>query len=143
MTMSTALLLAAIVAVVGLVIWYRRSRDNDRFAGIVARHRETAKISSHAELIDGRNHIPVALTLEQEQICYENEDIDAKLDISMIDEVEYASDLLTGTTANGSVLRLRAHGRAVEFVLDKVSAEKWSHLLPPHRIDEAGSVHAV
>lgn len=143
MTMSTAVLLLAVVAVAALVVWLRRSRENGRFAGIVARHRLTAKISSRAELIDGRNHIPVALTLEPGQICYENADMDATLDIDKIDEVEYGSDLLTGGVANGAVLRLRAHGRAVEFVLDIASAEKWSRLLPPHRIDEAGHVHAV
>lgn len=133
----------AIVAVAALVWWYRRSRLNDSFDGIILRHRPTAKISTRAELVDGRNHIPVALTLEQGQIFYENEDLNATLDIDQLDEVEYATDLLTGAIKNGAVLRLRAHGRAIEFVLDRTSAEKWSELLPPHRINESGHVHAV
>lgn len=65
------------------------------------------------------------------------------LDIDQIDEVEYGSDLLTGGIASGAVLRLRAHGRAIEFVLDLATANKWSELLPPHRMDQIGHVHAV
>jgi len=41
------------------------------------------------------------------------------------------------------VLRLRAHGRAIEFILDMATARRWSELLPPHRLNEAGHVHAV
>lgn len=126
-----------------LAWWYRRSRVHDTFESILARHRPTAKVSSRAELVDGRNHIPVALTLEQQQIFYENHDFDAMLDIDQIDEVEYGSDLLTGGIATGAVLRLRAHGRAIEFVLDMATARRWSELLPPHRMDELGTVHAV
>lgn len=143
MTWNVALLLIAAVALVGLVLWFRRLHENASFDGIMLRRRATAKISSRAELVDGRNHIPVALTLEQAQICYENVDMNASLDIAEIDEVEYGSDLLTGGIAKGAVLRVRAHGRAIEFVLDMPTAEKWSHLLPPHRIDQLGHVHAV
>jgi hypothetical protein len=100
-------------------------------------------IVSHAQLIDGRNHIPVALTLEPQQISYGNRDLDGSIDIGQIDEVEYGSDLVTGGIADGAVLRLRSHGRAIEFVLGMVDAEEWSHRLPPHRSNEAGHVHAV
>jgi hypothetical protein len=130
-------------ALAALVWWYRRSRLNDGFDLILTRHRPTAKVSSRAELVDGRNHIPVALTLEQQHIYYENSDLDATLDIDQIDEVEYSSDLLTGGIATGAVLRLRAHGRAIEFVLDMAAARRWSELLPPHRMDQIGTVHAV
>ena len=136
------LLLSALVAVAALVWWFRRARANDSFEGILQRHRPTARVSSRAELVDGRNHIPVALTLDPERIYYENRDLDAMLDIAQIDEVEYGSDLLTGGIATGAVLRLRAHGRAIEFVLDMASARKWSELLPPHRLDQIGHVHA-
>lgn len=130
-------------ALAALFWWYRRSRVNDGFDLILTRHRPTAKVSSRAELVDGRNHIPVALTLEQQHIFYENSDLDATLDIDQIDEVEYGSDLLTGGIATGAVLRLRAHGRAIEFVLDMATARRWSELLPPHRMDQIGTVHAV
>jgi hypothetical protein len=130
-------------AIAALFWWYRRSRVNDSFESILLRHRPTAKVSSRAELVDGRNHIPVALTLEQLTIYYENPDLDAMLDIDQIDEVEYGSDLLTGGIASGAVMRLRAHGRAIEFILDMATATKWSELLPPHRMDQIGHVHAV
>ena len=137
------LIALGVPAIAALVWWYRRSRVNDSFESILLRHRPTAKVSSRAELVDGRNHIPVALTLEQLTIYYENPDLDAMLDIDQIDEVEYGSDLLTGGIASGAVLRLRAHGRAIEFVLDMATASKWSELLPPHRMDQIGHVHAV
>lgn len=123
--------------------WFRRNRDNGNLENIMTRHRPTARICSRAELVDGRNHIPVALTLEPWHIFYENVDLEAALELERIDEVEYASDLLTGGISSGAVLRLRSHGRAVEFILDFASAERWSKLLPPHRMDEPGRVHAV
>jgi len=132
-----------VAALAVLVWWYRRARVNDTFDLILSRHRPTAKVSSRAELVDGRNHILVALTLSQQQIHYENTDLDAMLDIDQIDEVEYGSDLLAGGIATGAVLRLRAHGRAIEFVLDMATARRWSELLPPHRMDQIGTVHAV
>lgn len=137
------LITLGVAAVAALAWWYRRSRVNDTFEVILSRHRPTAKVSSRADLVDGRNHIPVALTLEKERIHYENPDLDAMLDIDQIDEVEYGSDLLTGGIATGAVLRLRAHGRAIEFILDMATARRWSELLPPHRLDQIGHVHAV
>ena len=134
-------------ALAALFWWYRRSRVNDGFDLILTRHRPTAKVSSRAELVDAMNapskHALIALTLEQQHIYYQNSDLDATLDIDQIDEVEYSSDLLTGGIATGAVLRLRAHGRAIEFVLDMASARRWSELLPPHRMDQIGTVHAV
>jgi hypothetical protein len=137
------LITLGVAAIAALAWWYRRSRVNDTFEVILSRHRPTAKVSSRADLVDGRNHIPVALTLETERIYYENPDLDAMLDIDQIDEVEYGSDLLTGGIATGAVLRLRAHGRAIEFILDMATARRWSELLPPHRMDQIGHVHAV
>jgi hypothetical protein len=143
MTLNSAAVLLAVVALAALVWWFRRQRQDDAYAGIVARHGATAKICTRAELVDGRNHIPVTLTLEQEHVYYENPDLNATLDIRSIDEVEYGSELMTGAPAKGSVLRLRSHGRAVEFVLDSAAAAKWAILLPPHRMNELGDVHAV
>jgi hypothetical protein len=41
------------------------------------------------------------------------------------------------------VLRLRSHGRAFEFVLDNAAAQSWCQRLPPHRMNEGGSVRVV
>jgi hypothetical protein len=123
----------ALVTLIALTWWYRRSRDNQRFALQAAR--PGATVCSRAELIDGGRHIPVALTLDPKQVVYQSNSFDASIDIGMIDEVEYGTDLVTGAIAHGAVLRLRSHGRAIEFVLDKAAAELWSRSLPAHRME--------
>ena len=132
-------LTGAALAVAALFWWITRSRE-DRMTAIVTRLAATGILSSRAQLIDGVNHIPVALSLDASRIKYANADLDASIDVRQIDEVEYASDLVTGGIADGAVLRLRSHGRAFEFVLDLPTAERWCHRLPPHRMDEAGRV---
>jgi hypothetical protein len=87
------------------------------FAVVVFARRAAGTIRSKAQLIDGSNHILVALTLERNQILYQNLDLNGSIGISQIDEVEYGSDLVTGGIAGGAVLRLRSHGRAIEFVM--------------------------
>ena len=130
--LDTALAALAITAVIALAWSIHRRRDEARFAA--ATRRPDAVLVSHAQLIDGHNHIPVALTLGRQQIIYGNAGLEGFIDIVQIDEVEYGSDLVTGGIADGAVLRLRAHGRAIEFVLDMASAGRWSALLPPHRM---------
>jgi hypothetical protein len=139
MSIFALLMFAGGVAVTALLWAYDRARRQDRFAAIVARHQTTAKISSHAQLVDGRNHIPVALTLEASEIFYENDSVAARMDIVGIDEIEYDTELGTGK----NLLRIRSHGQRVEFLLDAGQAQKWSALLPAHRLDEPGAVHAV
>lgn len=142
--MNQALAVAAALALtVVLFVAYRRLRAGDRMDLIISRKRGGAMLASPAVFIDGANHIPVALSLESSRVAYENDDLDASIDIQQIDEVEYSSDLVTGRIADGAVLRLRSHGRAYEFILDVAFAERWSHRLPPHRLDEAGSVAVV
>ena len=93
-----------------------------------------AVLVSRALLIDGSNHIPVALTLGPQRIVYGNEGLECSIDIVQIDEVEYGSDLVTGGIADGALLRLRWHGHAIEFALKMAAADRWSTLLPPHRM---------
>ncbi|MFZ2493725.1 MAG: hypothetical protein WA208_19770 [Thermoanaerobaculia bacterium] len=132
-TFAVVVLTAVVVA--GVAFWMMKRRDSV-FDVLIAKRKTTSRISSKAELVDGRNHIPVALTLDPAQIYYENTDLEAALDIDRIDEVEYGSELVTGETARGSVLRLRAHGRAVEFVLNPIAARQWSELLPARRMGD-------
>ena len=134
---------SAVVAVVALTWWYTRLRADDRMAAILTRRGLVTMLASRAQLIDGANHIPVALSLDQTRVSYENADLDASIDVQQIDEVEYGSDLVTGGIAHGAVLRLRSHGRAFEFVLDNAAAQRWSEHLPPHRMNEGGSVQVV
>lgn len=140
---NTLMFVLAAASVAGLVWWYRRLRSNDEMTEIMSHDDASTMVSSRAQLINGGHQIPVALTLDAARISYRNGQMDASIDIQQIDEVEYGSDLMTGGIANGAVLRVRAHGRAIEFVLDNASAERWSQHLPPHRMDESGVVHAV
>src|SRR5690242_3859173 len=130
--LGTTVAALAVLIVVALSWWIHRRRDDARFAA--AERKPDAVLVSHARLIDGRNHIPVALTLGRQQIVYGNAGLEGSIDIVQIDEVEYGSDLVTGGIAHGAVMRLRSHGRAIEFVLDMATAARWSALLPPHRL---------
>ena len=144
--MSSLPLFTAVMVVVlaGLVWFFLRTRSNDQLDEILNRHKATSKITTKADFVEGMNHIPVALVLKESEIFYENPDLQARLEIARIDEVEYDSELATGNNIeSGRVLRLRSHGHAFEFILDASSAEKWSTALPPHRMDEPGAVHAV
>jgi hypothetical protein len=134
---------AAVIAVALLTLWYARLRAGDRISAIIVRNGTTSMLSSRAQLIDGANHIPVALSLDDAHVTYENSDLHASIDVQQIDEVEYGSDLITGGIADGAILRLRSHGRAFEFVLDVGVADQWSHQLPPHRMNELGHVHVL
>ena len=96
----------------------------------------TARISSMAELIVRGNRIPVSLTLERSQIFYESSSPNARWDIAGVDEVEYDREQGTGK----NILRLRAQGQSLEFVLDHPAARAWAVLLPPHRFGEAASL---
>jgi hypothetical protein len=138
-----AMYLVGAAAVAGLIWWFRHVHKDSDVTEMLAHPSAAAMLSSRAQLIDGGNHIAVALTLDPTHITYRNAMVDASIDIGDIDEVEYGSDLVTGGIAEGAVLRLRSHGRAIEFVLDNASAERWSHRLPPHRMNETGAVHAV
>ncbi len=133
----------AAIVVAALLWWYRRLRADDAMSAITSRRSSTSMISSRAQLIDGANHISVALSLDATQITYENADFDASIPVKLIDEVEYGSDLVTGGIAHGAVLRVRTHGRAIEFVMGAAAAERWCHRLPPHRMNETGEVRVI
>src|SRR5258708_38350871 len=96
MSIFALLMFAGGVAVTALLWAYDRARRRDRFAAIVARHQTTAKISSAAQLVDGRNHIPVALTLDVSEIFYESDTVEARLPLVGIDEVAYDTALSLG-----------------------------------------------
>ena len=88
-----------------------------------------------AQLVDGMNHIPVALTLDKSQIFYESDILQAKLEIASLDEVEYDSEQGTGK----NILRLRAHSQSFQFILDPSSFRDWAALLPAHRFGDPAS----
>jgi len=114
--------------------WCLRSEHlRDGMARRMRGRKMTARISSVAQLIAGGNRVPVVLTLERSHIFYESAALQARLEVARIDEVEYDSEQGTGK----SILRLRARGQSLEFVLDPAVARQWAVLLPPHRFGDA------
>ncbi len=128
-------IVVGVLAVLALVWGLRIAHLRESFAELIGRRKMTASVSSVAQLIDGGNHIPVALTLERSQIFYESSYLQARLKIARLDEVEYDREQGTGK----NILRLRAHGQTFEFALDASSARSWAALLPPHRFGESAS----
>jgi len=84
--------------------------------------------------------IPVALVLTADVLMYENGDLQASIEVPMIEEVEYDDETATGHTVVGRVLRIRAHNHAFEFLLDAASARSWEAAMPGRRMDHAKAV---
>jgi len=129
------------VVVLAILIWvYFRLRGNDRVEEILAKHRGTARVCSRACLLEGMDQIAVALVLTADAIYYENADLQASIELPLIEEVEYDDETATGHTVAGRVLRLRAHNHVFEFTLDMATAKQWEAALPPRRLDRARAV---
>jgi hypothetical protein len=97
--------------------------------------RSSCRLVGKGELVDGKQHIPVAMALSWSTLYYENDELEASLDLSYIEEVEYADELVTGQAiGNGKVMRLRCFSRIFEFVVDGGSAAQWQVVLPAVRL---------
>jgi len=137
-----------VVTVVGLVVlaalvWlYLRMRSKDVLDEIIARRRATSRLANRAVFVEGLEEFPVVLSLSGDTISYENADLEAKLDLSHIEEVEYDDETATGHAVDGKALRLRSHGHTFEFVVDAATAQQWQSVLPPRRLDQ-GTAQAV
>lgn len=133
-----------LAAIVILAFIFMKTRANDQLKEIMARRKGSSKLVSRAEYVEGMEHIPVAISLSDASVFYENADLKAQLDLSRIDEVEYDNELSFGKEVpEGKVLRLRSHGQAFEFILDSTAAQQWLSSLPAHRMGEPGNVRAV
>lgn len=130
--MIDVLIVAGAAVAVALLLWSTRVQSRERTRTGSTRIPSASVLLSPATLIEGARDIPVALSLHAGRVRYESSDVDASIDVHDIDEVEYSSDLMTGSVASGAMLRLRSHGRAFEFALDIATAERWSRRLPPH-----------
>jgi len=129
------------VVVLAILLWiFLRLRSRDRVDEVLAKHRSAARACSRANLVDGREMIPVALALMDDAIYYENTDIQASIELPLIEEVEYDDETGTGHAVTGKVLRIRAHNHVFEFGLDMPSARQWETAFPARRIDRARAV---
>jgi len=129
------------VVVLAVLLWiYLRMRSKDRIDEIMGKHRGSASVCSRANLVEGMEMIPVALALKNDAIYYENTDIQASIELALIEEVEYDDETATGHTMPGKVLRIRAHNHVFEFALDLPTARQWEAAFPPRGIDRARAV---
>jgi hypothetical protein len=132
--MMSWLSLVAVVAV-GFLGWnlYRRF-GADRIQSLNDKRRATSRIVGRGEFVDGNRHLDVALAVTQSTFFYENADMQASLDLDWIREIEYDTELSTGTMpATGKVLRLRSNSQTFEFVLPNDVVARWHMMLPPRR----------
>jgi hypothetical protein len=129
------------VVVLAILIWvYFRLRSKDLVEEVLAKYKSSARVCSRACLLEGMEQIPVALAMTADSINYENRDLQASIDLSVIEEVEYDDETSTGHTVPGKVLRLRAHNHLFEFTLDMAAAKQWEAALPARRVDHAKAV---
>ena len=137
--------LVGIVVLAVLVVIFLKVRQKDLIGAMMAKRQPTSKLVSRADYVEGMEKMPVALSLAEDSLYYENPDLEASFELSRIDEVEYSDELATGKMVDDrcEILRLRSHGATFEFVMDKAEAKKWMSALPPRTSDNRPSAHAV
>ena len=144
---AVALISTVIVVVIllAIIIWFvNQQRAKGRIDEMVKKRAGDAIIAHRALYMEGRERLPVALALTPQSVFYENFDLEARLDLDRIDEVEYDDETTTGLSQEGcKILRLRSHGQVFEFVITKAEAEEWAEHLKTHHIDEPGAVTAT
>jgi hypothetical protein len=138
---SLEIITIAGVVVLAVLLWaYFRLRGKDRIDEILAKHRGSASVCNRANLVEGMEMIPVAIALKGDAIYYENADIQASIELPLIEEVEYDDETATGHTLPGKVLRIRAHNHVFEFAMELAAARQWETAFPARRIDRARAV---
>ncbi|HYI09507.1 MAG TPA: hypothetical protein VEK57_10595 [Thermoanaerobaculia bacterium] len=144
--LEVAATVAGVVVVAVLTVWYLRLRQRDIIGALLDKRRGTSKLVTRADFVEGAEQIPVALALTEDTFYYENLDMEASFELGRIDEVEYDDELVTGRTIDDAcrVMRMRSHGAAFEFVLDKADCAKWMAALPAKTFGNvATTAHAV
>ena len=145
MPFLTTITVVGLVVLAGLVLLFMRTRQQDLIADIIAKRKPSSKLAMRAEYVEGMQRIPVALSLTETALYYQNPDLDASLDLEQVEEVEYDRDeLATGRTVPHGLtaLRLRSHGHTFDFLLSAADAQQCAAAFPPHRADEP-TAHAV
>ena len=135
--MLASLSLAA-VGVLAFLCWnlYRRF-GADRIGALSEKRRPTSRFVSRGAFVDAGRHTDVALALTGSTFFYENDDMQASLELQWVSEIEYDTQLSTGrSVADGKVLRLRCYSRVFEFVLPNDVVTRWHMMLPPRRAFE-------
>ncbi|HEX7191815.1 MAG TPA: hypothetical protein VF381_09620 [Thermoanaerobaculia bacterium] len=138
MPFLTTITVVGLVVLAGLVWLFMRTRQQDLIADIMAKRKGSSKLVARAEYVEGMQKYPVALSLTDTAIYYQNPDLDASFDLKDIEEVEYDDELATGRSvpAGCRALRLRSHGHTFEFILQPADCTQWMAALPTHRANE-------
>ena len=135
--MPTWVLIAAVAALAVLGWTLYRRLASDRIAKFIERRRTTSRMVSRGEFVDGNRHLAVALAVTDSTFFYENSDMQASLDLQWVREIEYDTELATGTAvAGGKALRLRCYSQTFEFVLPNDVVARWHMMMPPRRAAE-------
>jgi hypothetical protein len=109
----------------------------DRIAAFNEKRRAGSRMVGRGELVDGNRHLEVALAVTPSTFFYENADMQGSIDLQWVREIEYDTELATGTAPeNGKVLRLRSNSQTFEFVLPTETVARWHMMLPPRRAME-------
>ena len=134
--LATMTFIGVIVAAV-LVVVFLKVRQKDLIGDMMQKRQASSKIVSRADYVEGVNKIPVALSVTQDTLYYENPDLEASFDLDRVDEIEYTDELAIGRTLDRGhhALRLRSHGATFEFVLEPGEEKKWAAVLPPRSYD--------
>jgi hypothetical protein len=130
-----ALLWLSAGVVVAFLGWnlYRRLAS-DRIAEFNERRRATSRLVGRGQFVDGNRHLAVALAVTQSTFFYENHDMQASLDLQWVREIEYDTELATGSAvAGGKILRMRSDSQTFEFVLPDDMVPRWHLMLPSRR----------
>lgn len=134
------LTIVGVIVLAVLVFVFLKVRQRDLLGAIMEKRRGSSKLVSRADYVEGAETIPVALALTADTFYYENPDMESSLDLNRIDEIEYSDELMTGKNHGDDcrVLRLRSHGTAFEFLVEKGESKKWESALPSRTL--GGSV---
>ena len=131
----TIAVLVALVAVAVLMSMLRKRTIADGVAVYSDRRRDSSRLVSAGEYVDGSRRLPVALALTDLSFYYENSDMQASLERQWIHEVEYDDELTTGQSiGDDTVLRLRCFSQKFEFLLAPATVGQWKEALPPHQL---------
>jgi hypothetical protein len=128
----------ASLIVVAFLGWnlYRRF-GVDRIEALNEKRRATSRLVSRGEFVDGNRHLEVALAVTHSTFFYENADMEASIDLQWVREIEYDTELATGSVPpSGKVLRLRSSSQTFEFVLPNDVVARWHMMLPPRQAME-------
>jgi len=127
-----SLVALVVVAFLGWNLYQRFGAD--RIRALNESRRSTSRLIGRGEFVDGNRHLEVALAVTQSTFFYENADMQASIDLDWVREIEYDTELATGTTPpTGKVLRLRSNSQTFEFVLPDDVVARWHLMLPPRR----------